>query len=62
MNTTYRCPNCGSTEVYSSHAQGFMVNTGEHYCHLVKTHDPESYAGCTECEWRGTFDDLKEQQ
>jgi hypothetical protein len=59
MTTTHYCPECGSDKVFSSHLQGFMVNTGDHYCHLVKVHDPESYAGCIECQWRGTFADLK---
>jgi hypothetical protein len=47
------CPECGSDEVFSTHEQAFMVNTGDHYCHMVKTQDIDSKAGCCECDWRG---------
>ena len=33
------CPECGSDRVTAEHHQKFMVNTSEHYCHSVKTHD-----------------------
>jgi len=58
---TYHCPVCGSDRVHSSHEQAFMVNTGEHYCHMFKTQDPETNAGCLECDWRGQRFQLKEQ-
>ena len=47
------CPECGSEEVTVSHVQTFMVNSGDHYCHSVKCHDPESEARCLECRWSG---------
>lgn len=53
-----KCPNCGSAEVTVSHLQRFMANTGEHYCHAVKTHDPDSEATCIKCRWRGRRDEL----
>lgn len=58
MDEIFTCPECGGTEVTSAHEQMFMVNTGEHYCHRVKTHDAESRSTCLECEWIGVFDDL----
>ncbi|MDP2074600.1 hypothetical protein [Hydrogenophaga sp.] len=57
---TYHCPECGSDRVFSSHEQAFMVNTGDHWCHRVKPHDPEANAGCLDCDWRGRRDQLKE--
>ena len=57
---TYHCPECESAEVFSTHEQAFMVNTGEHYCHMVKTHDGDAKAGCTECGWRGERQHLRE--
>lgn len=54
----YYCPNCGSDQVYSSHIQGFMVNTQDHYCHLVKTHDDDSPSGCRDCHWKGQREEL----
>lgn len=57
----YHCPECGSDLVFSTHEQAFMLNGGYHYCHMVKTHDPESKAGCLACNWRGERRDIKEQ-
>lgn len=54
------CPECGSEQVTSEHHQMFMVNTGEHYCHSVKTHDSDSPASCLKCGWKGVLSDLKE--
>jgi hypothetical protein len=54
----YKCPECGGTEVTLTHEQTFMANTGEHYCHSVKIQDPDSKSWCTECNWRGTHDQL----
>jgi hypothetical protein len=47
------CPECGCEDVFTTHEQAFMVNTGDHYCHMVKTQDPDSKAGCLDCMWRG---------
>lgn len=54
------CPECGSDKVTVSHLQRFMANTGEHYCHSVKTHDDNSEATCLNCHWRGQRRDLKD--
>ena len=53
------CPACGSDRVTTAHIQTFMVNTCEHYCHSVKTHDPDSPARCIRCDWTGERKDLK---
>lgn len=55
---TLRCPQCGSEEVAVTAEQMVMVNTGDHYCHTVKTHDPDSKASCLQCEWSGRRDGL----
>jgi transcription elongation factor Elf1 len=47
------CPECGSAEVTVTAEQMFMVNTGEHYCHSVKTHDGDAKATCLSCRWEG---------
>ena len=47
------CPECGSEEVTVTAEQMFMANSGEHYCHSVKTHDEDARAGCLECHWTG---------
>lgn len=57
---TLICPECGSDRVTTDHIQTFMVNTGEHFCHSVKTHDSNSPASCLACGWKGERKDLKE--
>lgn len=47
------CPDCESSEVTTEHHQMFMVNTGEHYCHSMKTQDYDSPATCLTCGWNG---------
>ena len=42
----------------TQHHQMFMVNTSEHYCHSVKTHDADSPATCLACWWKGERKDL----
>lgn len=53
------CPQCGSTEVTVTAEQMFMANTGEHYCHSVKTQDSDAKAACLHCRWEGRRDQLK---
>jgi ssDNA-binding Zn-finger/Zn-ribbon topoisomerase 1 len=55
---TYRCPKCGSDSVFSTHEQAFMVNTCDHYCHMVKPQDPNAKAGCLNCRWQGERQEL----
>ena len=53
MSDVLVCPACGSDNVTTEHTQKFRVNTGEHYCHSVKTHDSDSPAQCLDCDWKG---------
>jgi hypothetical protein len=55
------CPECDSHQVTVTAEQSFMVNTGEHYCHSVKTQDTDAKATCLECWWLGRNDELKSQ-
>ena len=50
---TLYCPKCDSEQVTVTAEQMFMANTGEHYCHSVKTHDDKAKAGCLDCGWKG---------
>lgn len=54
------CPQCRSDKVAVTHEQMFMVNTGEHYCHSVKIHDPNAKCNCLDCRWEGARIDLIE--
>ena len=56
----YVCPECGSDRVTAEHNQTFMVYTGGHFSHIVKTHDSDSSATCFACWWKGERKDLKE--
>lgn len=58
-NELLKCPECGSNEVTVSHLQRFMANTGDHYCHSVKTQDANSESTCLDCQWIGRLDQLK---
>ena len=53
MTEIYTCPECGSDLVTVTHVQTFMVNTGDHYCHSIKAHDPDSPTRCIACDWNG---------
>ena len=61
MSTTYYCPECNSTEITLAHIQLFMANTGEHYCHSVKTQDSDSPSMCLTCGWVGTNAQLNKE-
>lgn len=50
---TLRCPRCGSKNCTVTAEQMFMVNTGEHYWHSVKTQDHDAKASCLDCQWNG---------
>jgi predicted RNA-binding Zn-ribbon protein involved in translation (DUF1610 family) len=56
------CPDCGTDQVVVVAEQSFMVNTGEHYCHSMKTQDSDATSRCLECGWAGQRQNLKVQQ
>lgn len=58
MEDKLKCPECGSLNVTVTAEQMFMVNTGAHYCHSVKTQDDDAKAGCLDCQWTGRRDQL----
>lgn len=60
--TTLNCPDCGSENVAVTAEQMFMVNTGDHYCHSVKTHDYDAKAQCLDCNWAGERHHLVERK
>lgn len=58
-----KCPEFGSTKVYTCHVQAFDANTGEFVVHRFKTHDGRSPAGCGNfkaCTWTGVRAELME--
>ncbi len=58
MDNKLTCPMCGSEKVTVTHEQMFMANTGEHYCHSMKTHDSDSSSTCLDCNWGGVRGEL----
>lgn len=47
------CPECNSTRVVLTEETSYFANTGEFFCHSVKTHDSDSKATCLDCWWVG---------
>lgn len=56
------CPNCRSTQVTVGEISTYYVNTGEFFCHSVKSHDSDAPASCTKCWWTGERKDLVEKE
>lgn len=54
----HKCPECGNEDVVVAAEQMFYVNTGEHYCHSVKTQDDDAKATCLACGWWGYREQL----
>ena len=60
MEEILACPACGETEqLTTTFSQMWLVNSGDHYCTSMKTHDADSPAACLECGWKGERKDLK---
>lgn len=58
MDQVRKCPECDSENVAVTAEQMFYVNTGDHYCHSVKTQDSDAKATCLDCRWEGKRQDL----
>jgi hypothetical protein len=58
MSNELTCPNCKSDKllVYSDTAS--WINTDEHFCHSIKTHDDCAKVSCFDCGWEGTRKDV----
>ena len=54
----FKCPKCQSERVTVAHVQSFMANTGEHFCHSIKTQDADSPSYCIDCGWEGERQNL----
>lgn len=56
--TKHECPACGSTELIVYEITAFELNTGDFYCHSVKSHDGNATVRCCDCEWVGLRGDF----
>ena len=54
------CPECGSNEVLVRSVTSYCVNSGDFYCHSVKTHDSDAEVMCLNCAFEGLLYELKE--
>lgn len=61
-NTLLTCPSCGSDQVTVTEETKWMVNTMEHWCHSVKSHDDYAKANCLACDWDGERQQLTAAQ
>ena len=59
VETKYTCPVCGSDDLLVTEETSWLLNTGEFFCHSVKTHDADAKVICREsdCEWVGELKD-----
>lgn len=48
-----RCPNCDSSALLVYAETSYWINTGEHFCHSMKTHDSGAKVKCSDCDWEG---------
>jgi len=55
------CPECGNPDVLVRSMTSYYVNTGEFFCHSVKTHDSDAPVSCLLCDWDGLRQDLVEE-
>jgi|GEM_PF-2866043 len=58
MNKLLMCPNCTSEKVILAEVSSYMANTGDFFCHSIKTHDANSKATCLDCWWTGEHQQL----
>jgi len=49
----YQCPECESTDILVYEETAFELNTGDYYCHSVKSHDSDAKVSCQYCGWEG---------
>jgi ssDNA-binding Zn-finger/Zn-ribbon topoisomerase 1 len=56
----YRCPNCNSDKLLVYEKTSFVLNTGEFYCHSIKSHDDDAEVRCQSigCDWVGRLDEV----
>lgn len=57
----YHCPVCGSTNLLVYEKTAWVLNTGEFYCHSVKSYDSDAEVRCQDnsCNWVGELKDVK---
>lgn len=58
MNTI-KCPCCGSSKLLVYSETAYWLNTGEHFCHSVKSHDKIAKVKCSDCDWQGKLKDVE---
>ena len=57
----YVCPECGTDKLLVYEETSYFVNTGEYFCHSVKSHDPDADVQCYDCDWVWVRIELKEE-
>ena len=60
--TTKRCPECESDDLLVRAVTSYNFNTGEFYCHSVKTHDSDAEVQCQDCDWKGCVGEFEEDE
>jgi len=51
----YKCPDCENKDhLFVRAVETYYLNTGDFFCHSIKTHDSDAEVFCMECNWTGT--------
>lgn len=48
----FRCPECESDNLIVSEVFSYYLNTGDFFCHSVKSHDFDAQVECMSCGWK----------
>ena len=54
------CPECGCEELLVRSVDTYYLNSGDFFCHSVKTNDSDAEVWCLACRWEGVRSMLEE--
>lgn len=57
----YQCPKCGNKEILISSKTSYKMNSGEFFCHSIKTHDSYAEVSCLDCGYEGTRKEVEDK-
>lgn len=58
MSIIFVCPECEGKKVLVASIQKWEINSGDFYCHSIKTHDSYAPVNCQDCDWTGERHEL----
>lgn len=58
MSNYLVCPDCHRGRLLVASIEKWEINTGDFYCHSIKTHDSDAPVNCQDCDWDGVRSQL----